>query len=80
MTDFNMLLECQKIIIHMRIHSGYRQQGYEKMTGEQQRLYNAIWQESEDILEGVAMEEITPARCPECDQLLPENTENGQIQ
>lgn len=66
-----MLLECQKLIIHMRVHSGYRECGYEKMTGEQQRLYNALWQESEDILEGCEMPAITPARCPECDQLLP---------
>jgi hypothetical protein len=30
-------------------------------------------------LEGCEMPEITPARCSECDQLLPEtkNTENG---
>lgn len=73
MSDFNMLLECQKLIIHMRIHEGYLQNGYAKMTGEQQRLYNAIWQESENILEGCEMPAITPARCSECDQLLPVN-------
>jgi hypothetical protein len=71
MSELDMLLECQRLIIHMRIHSGYSQQGYEKMTGEQQRLYDALWQESEDILEGAPMKTIAPARCSECGQLLP---------
>ena len=70
-SEMGMLLACQKLIIHMRIHSGYRENGYEKMTGEQRRLFDCIWQESENILQGEALEYITPPRCSECDQLLP---------
>ena len=68
----HMLLECQKLIVHMKIHSGYTSNGYEKMTANQQRLYDAIWQESESILEGEAMHVIAPAKCSECGQLLPQ--------
>ena len=72
----NLLLECQKLIVHMRIHSGYPLCGYDKMSGEQRRLYDAIWQESAGIEEGVAMETIAPPKCTECGQLLPVSTEN----
>lgn len=32
-----------RLIVHMHVHSGYRDNGYIQMTTEQKALYDAIW-------------------------------------
>ena len=36
-----------ELIVHMRIHSGYSNNGYVQMTTEQKRLYDEIWEQAQ---------------------------------
>lgn len=40
-----------KLIVHMHVHSGYRDNGYMQMTTEQKALYDAIWNRSVEELD-----------------------------
>lgn len=40
-----------KLIVHMHVHSGYRNNGYMQMTTEQKALYDDIWQRSVKALD-----------------------------
>lgn len=39
------------LIVHMHVHSGYRNNGYMQMTTPQKALYDAIWQRSVEELD-----------------------------
>ena len=36
----------RELVIHMHVHSGYRNNGYMQMTTPQKALYDAIWERS----------------------------------
>lgn len=39
------------LVVHMHVHSGYRDNGYMQMTTPQKALYDAIWQRSVEQLD-----------------------------
>lgn len=39
------------LVVHMHVHSGYRDNGYMQMTTPQKALYDAIWQRSVEELD-----------------------------
>ena len=41
----------RELVVHMHVHSGYRDNGYMQMTTPQKDLYDAIWQRSVEELD-----------------------------
>ena len=59
-TRLDLVLECQRLIIHMikAQDEELRDCGYATMSREQRILYDAIWERSPEILEGKPLLEI----------------------
>lgn len=38
--------QIRELVVHMHVHSGYRNNGYLQMTKPQKALYDAIWERS----------------------------------
>jgi hypothetical protein len=36
--------QIRELVVHMHVHSGYRNNGYMQMTTPQKALYDAIWE------------------------------------
>lgn len=44
--DFEQLAALRRLVVHMRVHSAYHDNGYMQMTTPQKELYDAIWNQS----------------------------------
>lgn len=43
--------QMRELIVHMHVHSGYRDNGYMQMTTPQKTMYDAIWRRSVEELD-----------------------------